>query len=67
MFVPDVRGDGSYLRVTWHADDRMFVVSTWSGALCTAAIRIAVDDAPDLIALLAHGLGDATGPAAAAS
>jgi hypothetical protein len=59
VFIEDVRRDGTYLRVTWHAEGRAFVISHWTDTVCTAATRVAVEDAPRLVALLADGLGDA--------
>jgi hypothetical protein len=58
-FIEDTRRDGTYLRVTWHPEARTFVVSHWDDSLCTAATRVAVEDAVHLIGLLADGLGDA--------
>jgi hypothetical protein len=57
VLVPDVRGEREFLRVTYHEAERLFVVSTWDGAVCTAAVRVSVHAAPELIALLANGLG----------
>lgn len=62
VFVEDARRDGRFLRVTWHPDRRTFVVSTWDGAVCVGATRVAVDDAPALIGVLAGGLADAATP-----
>lgn len=61
VFVEDTRRDGSFLRVTWHADSQQFVVSHWDGDLCVAATRVPVDAAPDLIALLTRGLAEVAG------
>jgi hypothetical protein len=66
LFIEDARRDGSYLRVTWHPDGRTFVVSHWNDTVCTAATRVAVEDAPPLVALLADGLGEAMAAPAAA-
>jgi hypothetical protein len=59
VLVEDLRGNGAYLRVTWHPDGQAFVVSHWDGAVCVAATRVDVHDAPNLISVLADGLGDA--------
>jgi hypothetical protein len=59
VFIDDVRGDGSRLRVTWHADRGVFVVSNWVGEVCTGATRVPRDAAPELIGLLVRGLADA--------
>ena len=59
IYVPDVRGDDSYLRMTWHAEQRVVVVSQWDGPVCTAATRLDVADAPEVISFLAGTLADA--------
>ncbi|MGE0795395.1 MAG: hypothetical protein AB7H43_11115 [Acidimicrobiia bacterium] len=61
VYLADARGDGSFVRVTWHARDRQFVVSQWRDDVCVAATRVPVGAAPDLIAVLARGLGEAAG------
>jgi hypothetical protein len=57
--VFDSRNDGTYLRATWHAEGRQFVVSTWRDDVCTGAVRVPASSAPELIGLLADGLADA--------
>jgi hypothetical protein len=59
VYVPDAANDEFFLRVTHHAPERLFVVSTWQHDVCTAAVRVPVEAAPELIALLANGLGAA--------
>jgi hypothetical protein len=59
VFVEDERRDGRFLRMTWHAERRTFVVSTWEGSVCVGATRVPVQDAPALIEVLAGGLADA--------
>jgi len=59
IYVPDVRGHDSYLRMTWHAEQRVVVVSQWDGPVCTAATRLDVADTPEIISFLAGTLGDA--------
>lgn len=56
VFIEDVRSDGKYLRVTWHAELPGFIVSNWNDDVCVGATRVAVEDAPQLIHLLANGL-----------
>lgn len=56
--------DGSYLRTTWHAERRAFVVSTWRDEVCTGAVRVPVGAAGELARLLIDGLAEAaTSPA----
>jgi hypothetical protein len=56
--VADVRRDGTFVRVTWHPEGRQFVISHWRDEVCVAATRVPVGAAPDLITLLARGLGE---------
>jgi hypothetical protein len=70
VLIEDARRDGSYLRTTWHAERRAFVVSTWRGEVCTGAVRVPVAAAGELARLLIDGLTQAattpapTGPTA---
>ncbi|MPY92221.1 MAG: hypothetical protein GEV08_03885 [Acidimicrobiia bacterium] len=59
VFLQDPRGDAQHLRVTWHPEASQFVFSAWRHDVCVAAVRVDAHDAPQLIALLANGLGDA--------
>lgn len=58
VLIEDARHDGHHLRVTWHPDNRQFVVSTWAHDVCTGAARVAVEDAGDLANLLVDGVTD---------
>ena len=51
--VPDARGGDQSLRVTWHADRQVYVLSTWRGSVCIASICISPDDAAALADVLA--------------
>ena len=64
MIVEDVRRDDTFMRVTWHAEDRLFVVSHWRGEVCVAATRVSVDAAPELVNLLVKGLAESATAAA---
>ncbi|MEP6658470.1 MAG: hypothetical protein ABJD24_00980 [Acidimicrobiales bacterium] len=59
VLIADVRDNGTYIRVTWHADRSTFVLSHWDNNGCIAATRVSVDDVPQLIGLLTNGLADA--------
>jgi hypothetical protein len=55
----DPRGADRALRVSWHQEaepNGVVVLSLWRDNLCTASFRLAVDEVPDLIALLREGL-----------
>jgi hypothetical protein len=60
----DLRGRGRTLRVSWHAEDGLVVLSLWDGPRCTGSVRLAAQDVPDLLDALASGLvPDADAPA----
>jgi hypothetical protein len=58
IFV-DERGVG--LRMTWHPEREIVVLSIWHGAVCTASFRLAVADLPRLSGFLTAVLGDWAG------
>jgi hypothetical protein len=55
MFL-DERGTG--LRVTWHPERDLVVLSFWQGDSCVGTFRMLVQDVPRLSSLLAAALGD---------
>jgi hypothetical protein len=55
----DSRGDDRALRVTWHYDSDMVVLSLWRENVCTGSFRLTVDEVPQLIAMLRSGLDTA--------
>ena len=55
----DPRGEDRSLRVTWHHDQQLVVLSLWRDNVCAGTFRLAADEVPDLIALLRRGLDDA--------
>jgi hypothetical protein len=62
MFL-DERGTG--LRVTWHPERDLVVLSVWQDDSCVGTFRMSVQDVPRLSGLLAAALGDwvdQTGP-----
>jgi hypothetical protein len=63
VFVPDVRDDLRYLRVTWHADRRLLVLSHWRDDVCLASTPIELSEISKLIGLLVSALEDAAMPA----
>lgn len=48
----DVRGDDRTMRVSYHQDRGVVVVSLWAGAACRGSFRLAADDAGRLAAFL---------------
>ncbi len=55
----DARGGDRALRVSWHTDAGLVVLSLWHGNVCSGSFRLAVDEVPDLIDLLRTGLAEA--------
>ncbi len=49
----DARGDGRALRVSWHAEAEVVVLSLWRDNVCTGSFQLALEDVPDLSDLLA--------------
>jgi len=54
--VRDVRGAERALRVSWHREDELVVLSLWNGPRCTGTVRVAAADVPALIEALQIGL-----------
>ena len=52
----DARGPGRALRVSWHDEAGVVVLSVWSGDTCTATFRLPVEDVPQLVNVLCSGL-----------
>src|SRR5690606_4056269 len=57
--IGDARRDGRFLRVSWHDQQRQFVVSNWEGTVCVGATRLDVRGASALMGALADGLAEA--------
>jgi hypothetical protein len=55
----DARGDDRALRVSWHYDTDLVVLSLWRENVCTGSFRLTVDEVPELIAMLRSGLDTA--------
>ncbi len=54
----DARGDERALKVTWHHDAGIVVLSLWRGASCVGTLQLAADEVPGAIAALSQGLAD---------
>ena len=52
----DARGPERALRVSWHAEADVIVLSLWQGGTCTGSFRLPAEDVPDLIEALRAGL-----------
>jgi hypothetical protein len=55
----DARGDARALRVSWHRDVGVVVLSLWRGQVCVGTFRLAMDEVPVLIEALRAGLNEA--------
>ena len=55
----DARGDDRALRVSWHYDTDLVVLSLWRDNVCTGSFRLTVEEVPELIAMLRSGLDTA--------
>jgi hypothetical protein len=52
----DARGGDRALRVSWHPEADVVVLSLWRENVCAGSFRLAVDDVPDFIEVLRTGL-----------
>ena len=52
----DARGDDRALRVSWHEESGLVVLSLWRDNVCAGSFRLAIDEVPALIELLRAGL-----------
>jgi hypothetical protein len=55
----DARGAGRTLRVSWHEEAGVVVLSLWRSGVCTGTFRLPVDEVPDLVEVLRGGLARA--------
>ena len=52
----DARGGDRALRVSWHQESGLVVLSLWRDNVCSGSFRLAVDEVPELIRMLSDGL-----------
>ena len=52
----DARGGDRALRVSWHEDSGLVVLSLWRDNVCAGSFRLTIDDVPALVELLRSGL-----------
>ena len=55
----DARGADRSLRMTWHHEAQVVVLSLWRDNVCTGTFRLSADEVPDVIAMLRAGLDEA--------
>jgi hypothetical protein len=63
----DARGGDRAMRVSWHAESGMVVVSLWAGRLCRASFRLPAADVPRLLGTLATAASETAPPAVTAT
>lgn len=61
VFV-DQRGEARAMRVAWHPEADVVVLSLWHGDHCTASFRLAISEVPRLVQALVEGLGAIAAP-----
>lgn len=52
----DARGGDRAMRVSWHEEQGLVILSLWRDNVCAGSFRLAIDEVPDLIELLRAGL-----------
>jgi hypothetical protein len=52
----DARGHDRALRVSWHAEADLVVLSVWRDNVCAASFRLSIEEVPELIEMLRIGL-----------
>ena len=55
----DARGGARSLRVSWHSDSGVVVLSLWREGVCAGTFRLTIDEVPGLIEVLRDGLSRA--------
>ena len=45
----DARGGDRALRVSWHHESGLVVLSLWRDNVCAGSFRLAVDEVPDMV------------------
>lgn len=57
----DARGNGRAMRLTWHHESELVVLSMWRDGTCVGTFRLLKDDVNEFIDALVDGLRDAPG------
>jgi hypothetical protein len=52
----DARGGDRALRVSWHEESGIVVLSLWRQNVCAGSFRLGIEDVPALIEVLREGL-----------
>ncbi|MGH3497973.1 MAG: hypothetical protein ACRDP1_10975 [Nocardioidaceae bacterium] len=54
----DARGQGRALRMSWHHDDGVVVLSLWRDGLCAGSFRLRAEEVSEFVDNLVSGLGE---------
>lgn len=57
----DARGHGRAMRLTWHHEADLVVLSLWRDGTCAGTFRLSKDDVNEFIDALVDGVRDAAG------
>jgi len=57
----DQRGEARALRLAWHTEADVVVLSLWHADRCTGTFRLPVADVPRFVQTLVEGLGSMAG------
>lgn len=52
----DERGEDRSLRVSWHAEAQVVVLTHWRAGACVSSFRLSVGEVPALVTALVRGL-----------
>jgi len=52
----DARGEERALRLSWHPDSGVMVISLWNGGTCSATFRLPTEDVPGFIEAMSASL-----------
>jgi hypothetical protein len=55
----DERGDARFMRVAWHGEAGVVVLSLWQHDRCTGTFRLPISQVPRLVQTLVDGLAGA--------
>lgn len=61
--LADIRGGGRWMRVTWHDEADIVVLSLWKHMSCVGTLRLDRSDVPGLVDALVTGLAGGTSAA----
>ena len=62
--VVDARGGDRALRVSWHPEHGVVVMSVWRGNTCVGTVQVETAEVPHLVDVLVRGLAAGVDPPA---